>query len=644
LDRIITTCALDCPDNCGMIAKVRDGRLLSLEANPDQPYTRGFLCKKGYRYPRRVYSPNRIDQPLKRTDSGWKRITWEEALDTIAEKIRYLSATYGSGSIMHYQRSSSWGATKQLVRRFFNLLGGVTTHNGSLCAGSVMAAQGADMGARLGNDPEDLLNSRNILIWGRDPFKSTVHLIPILKEARKRGARIVLIDPIRTDTASIADDHIAPRPGTDGFMAVGMANHILDTHLHDERFIERYTQGFEGYLSMIKGFSSDHIAEKCDVERSRIEALARTYAGKKPSAILLGWGINKWEHSPEMIRLIDALGALTGNIGATGGGVNHGFLTKRHFDPSVMATSAASFKREIPEPLLGQGILDSENPPIKMIWINGTNPAVSCPNSRKVSRALQSLDFVVVVDHFMTDTANLAHLFLPTTTFLEEEDIVVSWGHNWIGPVNKAIEPLGESRSDLRIVQELAVKVGLGHDMEGTPGEWLKRIFQPMEKAGLSVEEVMQSPRRCPVAPMVAFEDKKFKTASGKFEFMTSFYEERQSDFPYHLISCLAKEWLNSLILEEEHPVIPVVFVHPETAKKSGVQHKSKALLKSQVGELTVEARITEKTREDTLLIHHGTWIKKGGGVNQLTEDVISTSGKMAAYFSTKASLLPLEP
>ncbi len=545
---------------------------------------------------------------------------------------------------MHFHRSSSWGATKQLVRRFFNLLGGVTTHNGSLCSGSVMAAQGTDMGARLGNDPEDLLNSRNILIWGRDPFKSTVHLIPILKEARKRGARIVLIDPVRTDTASIADEHIAPRPGTDGFMAVGMARHIVDTKLHDERFIDQHTQGFKDYLSMINALSLHDIAEKCDVERSRIEALARTYAGEKPSAILLGWGINKWEHSPEMIRIIDALGALTGNIGVAGGGVNHGFQTKRHFDPSILATSAAAFKREIPEPLLGQGILDSENPPIRMIWINGTNPAVSCPNSRKVARALQSLDFVVVVDHFMTDTADLAHLFLPTTTFLEEEDIVVSWGHNWIGPVNKAIEPLGESRSDLRIVQDLAAKLGLSSDMEGTPREWLERIFQPMERAGLSVEEVMRSPKRCPVAPMVAFEDKRFKTASGKFEFITSFYKERQNTFPYHLISCLSKDWLNSLILEEEHPMIPLVFVHPVTAEKSGVQHRSKALLKSGVGELTVETRISENIRQDTLLIHHGTWIKKGGGVNQLTEDLISTSGKMAAYFSTTASLLPLEP
>lgn len=640
MDRIRTTCALDCPDNCGIIANVKDGQLLSLEANPDQFYTRGFLCEKGYHYPRRVYSPNRITHPYKRMDNGWKRITWEEALDTIAEKIQYFSHKYGSGSIMHYQRSASWGATKQLVRRFFNLLGGVTTHTGSLCSGSVMAAQNADMGARLGNDPEDLVNSRTILIWGRDPFKSSIHLIPILKEARRRGTRIYLIDPIRTDTASFVDEHIPLRPGTDGFMAIGMGRHILHMNLEDRRFLDKHTKGFKDYLSMINSFSMDQIAKKCDVEPLLLKRLALAYATNKPSAILLGWGINKWEHSPEMIRLIDGLGALTGNIGVAGGGVNHGFQTKRHFEPSIMAPSAAHFKREIPEPLLGQGILDSKNPPVKMIWINGTNPVVSCPNSKKVISALSSLDFVVVVDHFMTDTADLGHIFLPTTTFLEEEDIVVSWGQNWIGPVNKAIEPLGESKSDLEIVQELSTRLGLGEEMTGAPRKWLKRIFQPMEKAGLSVEKVMQSPRRCPVAPMVAFEDKAFKTDSGKFEFITSFHKERLNQLPYHLISCLGKNWLNSLILEEEHPEKPVVFVHPRTAEKSGIRNNSPALLESSVGELTVAVQITDKTREDTLLIHHGTWIKKRGGVNQLTEDLVSSSGNMAAYFSTTATIV----
>ncbi len=639
---IITTSPADCPENCGIIAKVKDGRVIKLEGNPEHGYTKGFLCRNGYRYLNRVYSSKRVLFPQKKVKSGWKRISWDEALDTIAEKIKFFQDTYGNGSIMHFQGASSWGATKQLVKRFFNLLGGVTTIKGSLCSGSARAAQEADMGARLGNDPESILKSKVVIIWGRDPAKTSIHLLPLLKGAREQGARLILIDPIRTKTALICDEHIAPRPGSDGFLALGIAKELLEMDLVDADFIENHTAGYDTYLEILNSFSMEEIAEKCDVELPVIKKLAHTYGGQKPCSILLGWGINKWEHSPEMIRLIDALGALTGNIGIAGGGVNHGFQTGRHFDPQVLAPEAVKYRREIAEPLFGQGIIESKNPPIKMIWINGINPVVSCPNSNKVIEALKGLDFVVVVDHFMTDTADFAHVFLPTTTFLEEEDIVVSWGHNWIGPVNKAIEPLGESRSDLQIVQELSKRLGLEKEMEGTPREWLKRIFQPMEKAGLSVERVMQSPVRCPIAPMVAFEDKKFLTPSGKFEFLKEFYKERENEFTFHLLTPLSSTWLLSLILEEEHPDIPQAFINPNVARQKGIPDKSRVLLKSISGELIAEARVSDIAREDTIVISHGTWIKKGGGVNQLTQDLISSSGNMAAFYSTTVSIQAL--
>jgi len=438
---IVTTCALDCPDNCGMLAEVKDGRIIRLKGNPEHGHTKGFLCQKGYKYLNRVYSSNRILSPLKRSNDGWKRISWDEALNTIAEKIRFFLEVYGNGSIMHFQRSASWGASKHLVRRLFNLMGGVTGTKGSLCAGSVMAAQQSDMGARLGNDPEDVLNSKVIIIWGRDPAKSSIHYLPILKRAHQKGARLILIDPVRTKTASICDEHIALYPGSDGHLAIGMAKKILEMGLIDSSFVKDYALGYEKYVSLVSSFYMKEISERCRLEPKEIERLALTYAENKPASILLGYGINKWVHSPEMIRLIDALGAITGNIGRSGGGINHGFQTRRLFDLKVLAPVAARYRREIPEPVLGQGILDAADPSIRMIWINGSNPVVSCPNSYKVIRALKSLDFIVVVDHFMTDTADLAHIFLPTTTFLEEEDIVVSWGHNWIGPVNEVIEP-----------------------------------------------------------------------------------------------------------------------------------------------------------------------------------------------------------
>ncbi len=522
-------------------------------------------------------------------------------------------------------------------------MGGVTGTKGSLCAGSVMAAQQADMGVRQGNDPQDFLNARVILIWGRDPAKTSIHYLPILKEARLRGTRLILVDPLRTKTASLCDEHIAPRPGTDGYLAIGMAKEIHRLGLIDKDFILSHTAGYKDYLELIDSFSMKEISEKCGLEQRIVERLGRTYGEQRPASIFLGYGINKWIHSPEMIRLIDALGAITGNIGASGGGVNHGFQTRRLFDLQVLAPEAVRYKREIPEPIFGQGIIDAKEPPIKMVWINGSNPVISCPNSYRVIQGLKNLDFVVVVDHFMTDTADLAHIFLPTTTFLEEEDVVVSWGHNWVGPVNKAIEPLGECKSDLHIAQELAGRLGLSNEMAGTAREWLKKFLQPMEKAGVLLERVMESPVRCPIAPMVAFADKKFPTPSGKFEFTKTFYKEREKERPYYLLTVLGKKWLNSSILEEEHPEIPRTLISPNVAQEKRIRDKGKVLVNSSVGELVAEAHFSEDLRDDTVVIPHGTWLKRGGAANQLTEDVASNSGFMAAYYSTTVSIEPKE-
>ena len=635
---IITTCADDCPDNCGMIAEVEDGRLVSVKGNPDHGFTRGYLCKRGYKYPQRIYSPYRMLHPMKKTPDGWARISWDEALDTIAAKIAFFAKEYGWPSIMHFQRSASWGASKHLVRRFFNLLGDVTMQTGSLCAGSVMAAQKADMGERLGNDPSDVVNSKVVIIWGKDPVKSSRHIVPFLKEAQKNGTKVILVDPIKTKTAALADMYIAPKAGSDGFLALGIAKELIRTGLTDRAFIEEHAAGYDKFEAMAASVSTDEICERCGIDSRTIEALAALYGNARPASIILGYGINKWVHGPDMIRLIDALGCLTGNIGKAGGGVNHGFATRRHFDPKVMAPIARSH-RLISEPRLGPGILESKDPPVRMIWINGTNPAASCPDSHSVIKALKGLDFVVVVDHFMTDTAELADIFLPAATFLEEDDVVVSWGHNWIGPVNAAIEPPGEAKSDLRIVQELALRCGLGDEMAGTTREWLKRLMSPMERLGLTVEKLMESPVRCPVAPQVAFEGGTFKTPSGRFELVDKLPPAQESGRPFHLLSVLSNTWLNSLILENEHPEVPVALLHTKAAGPLGLKSGSRATVRTGAGGLDVEVRLSDDVGEDIIAIDYGTWMKHNGGVNQLTECRVSTSGEMAAYYSTTAEI-----
>ncbi len=638
--RVKTTCALDCPDNCGMIAIVKDGRLIRLKADREHKHTGSLLCVVGYNMKNRVYHPQRILYPQKRVEGEWKRITWDEALDTIADKIRFFQEKYGSGSIMHWQRTASWGASKQLVKRFFNLLGGVTTTKGSLCSGAARAAQSADMGTRLGNDPQEFLNSKVIIVWGRDPFKSCIHYVTLLKRAQRQGNKVITIDPIRTKTAKASNEHIAPRPGSDGYLAIGMAKQLLELGLADTEFINNYSNGYDEYMSLLQSFSMDEIVEKCGIKVETIRKLAEIYGSQKPAAIFLGYGINKWEHSVEMIRLIDALGAITGNIGKSGGGVNHGFITGRHFDKQVLAPEAAHFHRQISEPLLAQGILESDNPPIKMLWVNASNPVISCPNSNKVIQALKSLDFLVVVDYFMTDTADLADIFLPTTTSLEEEDIVISWGHNWISPINKAIEPRGECKSDFQIVQELAERLGFGEAMRGTTREWLKKLLRPMEeKAGLTVEQVLQGPVRCPIAPMVAFEDRKFLTSSGKFEFIRDFYQEREGEYPYFFLPIMSNHWVGSVLLEEQHPKMVKVLINPKLAKERAIRNKSKVLVKSAVGQLACEAEISKDVPDNTCVIPHGTWIKRGGGEGRLIKDLQTTMGNMAAFNSTTVSI-----
>ena len=266
--------------------------------------------------------------------------------------------------------------------------------------------------------------------------------------------------------------------------------------------------------------------------------------------------MNKYKSSAEIFRCVDALAALCGQIGIPGGGVTHGYDTQRLFDKTIEASDRAEFHRTISEPLLGRGLLEASDPRVRMMFVNGGNPVNQSPNSNLVAKALTQLEFVVVVDSFLTDTTDYAHIFLPTTTFLEEEDALVSWGHNILGGVNPAIDPVGELRSDLWIVQQLADRLGVGEEMAGTPREWLRQIMRPMEAKGTTVDTLLQGPIRCPVAPLIPFADKTFPTKSGRFEFVSEIEVEQRKDpaFPLTLVTNFSKKWLLSQMTEAEHP------------------------------------------------------------------------------------------
>src|ERR671918_3055480 len=277
-----TTCTRDCPDACAVIAHVQDGRVVKLAGDAAHPITRGFLCQKTYQYPTRVYSAHRLEHPLKRSKSGWTRITWDEALDTLAERMIRLQAQDGTLAVLHYQSAGSMGLLKGLNSRFFNLWGGVTEAGGSLCSGAGLAGQLKSYGAVRRHAPQDLLNSRTIVLWGRNPIVTNIHMLPLLKAAKERGATVVVIDPRRTETVKYADQHVALKPGGDAYLAIGLAQSLLRQGLVDWEFLTTATANLADFQKVLEGVAQETILNQTGLSAETIDALAWRYGSQKP--------------------------------------------------------------------------------------------------------------------------------------------------------------------------------------------------------------------------------------------------------------------------------------------------------------------------------------------------------------------------
>jgi anaerobic selenocysteine-containing dehydrogenase len=643
---IQTTCTRDCPDTCAVVAHVESGRVVKLAGDSAHPTTQGFLCKKTYRYPQRVYSPQRILHPLKRTKGGWQRIPWDEALDTLAERLTALKAQSGTLAALHYQSAGSMGLLKTLNSRFFNLWGGATEATGSLCSGAGIAGQLKSYGAVRRHAPHDLLHSRTILIWGRNPIVTNIHMLPLLKAARERGATVVVIDPRRSDTVKYADLHVPVQPGGDAYLAVGLAQSLLRQGLLDREFVASATANFAAFESLLQRIDTPMILAKTGLRLEVIERLARLYGTQKPASIHLGMGPQRWMSGAEVFQCIDALAALTGNIGVPGGGVNYASRLPPLLDLSWLAEDQAAAKRFVLRPRIGQDLLEARHPPLRLAWICGANPVTQALHSDMVRRALAGLDYCVVSDMYLTDTAQYAHLVLPTTTFLEEEDLVVTdWWHSYFGYVRPVIPPRGEARSDLFIFQGLADRLGFGDAMAGAPGEWISRLIAPMRGYGVTLERLQAEGWVLnPLAQDVPFADRQFFTKSKRFEFLTEWSEAFQptADYPLYLITGKTSTRLNSQVLDNERDRLPQAWVHPQVLAEVGLCEGGAGLVESPYGSMRVQVHADSQQRHDTLFTEQGTWLGAGGTPNQLTGNVISHAGKLGAYNHVSVRLGPL--
>ncbi len=644
--RIITSCTRDCPNSCGLVATVRDGRLVRLAGDPDHPLTRGRACVKAQRYVKRVYSPERIVHPLLRDHrhQPWRRAAWDEALDRIAARMAAIRDESGTEAILYYQGYGERTALKLLNRYFFNLFGGVTTLRGSLCGGTGQGAQNLDFGQRVSHDPLDHHNSKSLILWGRNPASTQISLVPILRDIRKRGATVVLVDPARNRSAPLADRHIAPRAGADAFLAMAVTKLILRAGGEDRAFMERHAEGAAEYLRILEQYAVDDLCARCGVPVADAEFLADMMLRQRPTAILLGWGMHRHEAAHLSIRAVDALGAISGNIGVPGGGVSQGFEEYGPYDQQYWGDGLNPPRRTLLLPEIGREILAARDPEIRMIMVTAGNPACMAADAGAVARAFRKAEFVVYSGHFMDDTADLAHVFLPATTFLEEDDVMASYGHNYVGPVNRAIEPVGECRPEFMMFHDLAARFPFAGRFRRGVDEWLRDLCAPIWAQGCTPEALRGGAFRLD-APMAPYADRTFSTPSGKFRFMTGFDPAGlgavDPDYPYRLLTIAPHGHICSERTMAGHDALPEVVLATSEAARLGLADGAVVRVESGVGAVKAVLRTGDGQRPDILVVERGGWNKAGHGLNLLTRALSSRVGRGTPYYETCVRVAP---
>ena len=493
-----------------MLITVQDGRATRIQGDPEHPVTRGFLCAKVAKYLDRVYSPGRVLYPMRRiapkgpvmgersfaphgqpkaavptqtlptqtlatqrkytaeTAQTWQRISWDEALDEIASRLRAISAEFGSEAILPYSYGGTLGTLNggSMDRRFFHRLGASQLER-SICSAAGEAGLKSVLGVKMGTEPEQFRHSKYIIAWASNIHGNNVHLWPFIAEARRNGAKLVVIDPYRTRTAACADWYLPINPGTDAAMALGMMHVIIGENLHDADYVAEYTLGFEQLREKVKEYSPERVAQWTGIAADDIRKLAREYATARPAVIRLNYGVQRSEGGGMATRTIVMLPCITGSWKEVGGGLQmsvsgavdlNAAALKR---PDLMQTALGREARTINMVELGRVLNTANDPPVKALFVYSSNPAAVCPEHNEVVRGLRRTDlFTVVHEQFFSDTTDYADIVLPATTFFEHKDLQKGYGHYYLQVSNQAIEPLGECRSNVEMFRALAERMG----------------------------------------------------------------------------------------------------------------------------------------------------------------------------------------
>ncbi len=505
-----TVCSHDCPDSCAVLVTVNEaGRAIKVQGDPSQPVTQGFLCGKVAKYLDRVYAPDRILYPLKRKTEiakgplargreleSFERVSWDEALDGISVRLKETAGQYGPESILPYSYAGTMGVLGygSMDRRFFHRLG-ASQLDRTICAEAGGVAWNLVYGKKLGTPTEDFALAKLVLAWGANIHGNNVHLWPMVEQARRNGARLIVIDPYKTRTAALADWHIAIHPGTDAALALGLMHVILREGLEDRAYVAEMTHGIERLAERVRDYTPQRVAAFTGLSASEVEQLAREYATTRPAALRMNYGVQRSENGGTAARTIAMLPALTGAWKYRGGGGQLSTSGAFAWDKKALerpdlaqASPLKRLARVVNMSTLGQALTElgqgpntkpEDGPAVHALFVYNSNPGAVAPNHNAVQRGLQRADlFTVVHEQFFTDTTDYADYILPATTFLEHTDIQGAYGHYFVQLSNQAIEPPGEARSNVWLFGQLALRMGFTEEcFRDTPEQMIQQAL-----------------------------------------------------------------------------------------------------------------------------------------------------------------------
>jgi anaerobic selenocysteine-containing dehydrogenase len=667
-------CPLDCPDTCSWLVTVEDGRAVRMRGNRDHPFTRGALCAKVNHYLEHTQAEDRLLYPLRRVgrkgEGRFERISWDEALDEIAERLLAIRDEYGGEAIWPFQGTGTLGYVQGLEgragQRLWNVLG-ASWHDMTAC--SIAGGVGARYtnGTNTGMDPETFAHSKLILLWGTNTLTSGHHLWKFINAAKKDGAHVVAIDPLRTRTADQAHEHLAPLPGTDAALALGLLHVVLAEGAEDREYLERHTLGWERFRERILEFPPERAAEVTGLAVERIVELGRRLAHTRPTGIRATMGIQRHAGGGMTLRTLNAIPGVTGDWRYPGGGLS--YSTSGYF----VADRAALWRYDLLErPVrslamtnLAENLLELDRPPVKALVVYGANPMSSNPDSRRVREGLEREDlFTVVMEQFPTDTVDYADIVLPATMQTEHLDLHEGYGHMYLLLNRPAVDPPGECLSTSETFRRLARRMGLEEpSLYDSDEQLIRTMLASGDRSlqGITYERLVEEGwvRLNYATPFVPFADG-FPTPSGKLEFVSSRAEadgydavagytppkEAASREGLALVAPASHWFLNSTFAN--HPLLreraggPKIEIHPEDAAQRGLVTGDEARVFNQRGEFMALVEVSDRVRPGVIASTKGHWLKHvrgGANANATVDERDADMGRGAVYHDNRVEV-----